>query len=160
EQDVRDALPAVHVPTLVIHRTGDHWIKPEHGRYLAERIVDARYVELPGNNHHVFYGDTEGVVGEVRVFLDSLREHVATDRVLATLLFTDIVGSTAHAAKIGDDKWRNLLEQHHAVVRQQLARFRGHEIDTTGDGFFATFDGAARAARCALAIADAVRSLG
>ena len=160
EQDVRKALPAVHVPTLVMNRSGDRWISPAHGKYLADRIAGSKYVELPGTSHYPFYGDTEAVVTEVRSFLGSLGEHAATDRVLATLLFTDIVGSTAHAARLGDAKWRSLLEQHHALVRQQLARFRGQEIDTTGDGFFATFDGAARAARCAIAIGEAVRALG
>jgi class 3 adenylate cyclase len=136
----------------------------EHGRYLAQQIRGARLVELPGRSH-IFTGDgVERLVDEVRAFLESVGSGGWTapepDRVLATVLFTDIVGSTAKAAELGDRGWRELVEQHHAAIRRELARFRGHEIDTAGDGFFASFDGPARAIRCACAISESVRQFG
>ena len=163
--DVRDVLPAIHVPTLVAHRAGDRVVDVEAGRDLAERIPGARFLELPGEDHSPFTGDEGELVQATREFLEEVaRERVwedeVSDRVLATVLFTDLVGSTSRAAELGDTQWRDLLEKHDALVRRQLARYRGQEIETTGDGFFATFDGPARAIRCASAIRDAVRELG
>jgi len=161
EIDVRAVLPTIRVPTLVIHRTGDRVAKVEEGRYLAAHIPGARYVEQPGDDH-VFAGDGSApVIHEIERFVEQLPEaDLEPDTVLATVLFTDIVGSTATAAELGDRRWRELLERHHDAVRGQLARFRGREVDTAGDGFFATFDGPARAIRCACAVGDAVSELG
>jgi pimeloyl-ACP methyl ester carboxylesterase len=159
ELDVREILPAVRVPALVLHRSGDRWVRPGHGRYLAERMPIARYVELEGDNHFPFHGNTEAVVAEVRTFLDSLPAREETERMLATILVTDIVGSTKRAAELGDERWRGVLDRHDEIVREQLERFRGREIRSTGDGFLATFDGAARAVHCAAAIRDAVSGL-
>lgn len=159
--DIRDVLPAVRVPTLVVHRTGDRWIRVEHGRYLGEHIPGARYVELPGDDHYPFVGDSDAILAEVREFVTGARdEHADEERVLATVLFTDIVDSTSRAAELGDRKWRDLLDRHDDGVRDALRRFRGREVKTTGDGFFATFDGPARAVRCARSISDLGRSLG
>ncbi len=161
EIDVRDVLPAIRVPTLVLHRVGDVNIKVEGARYLAERISGARFVGLPGDDHPAAVGDTEPLLGELESFIANLPEaQFEADTVLATVLFTDLVGSTAVAAELGDRRWRELLERHHEVVRRELARFRGLEVDTAGDGFFATFDGPARAIRCARAVTDAVGELG
>ena len=159
EIDVRDVLQAVHVPTLVLHREGDRWIRVQHGRYLAEHIEGARYGELRGDNHFAFYGDLEAVVDEMRSFLATLPEPHDVDRMLAAILVTDIAGSTQRAAELGDSRWRALLDEHDAITRKQLAFFRGREIRSTGDGFLAVFDGAARAVRCAGAIRDALRPL-
>jgi pimeloyl-ACP methyl ester carboxylesterase/class 3 adenylate cyclase len=156
DYDVREILPAVRVPTLVLHRAGDRYIRVEHGRYLAERIPGARYVELPGEDHYPFYGDMEAVVAEIRSFLATLPEPGEANRMLATMLVTDIVGSTRQAAELGDRRWRELLDRHDETVRAQLDRFRGQEIRSTGDGILAMFDGAARAVRCAAAIRDAL----
>ena len=163
--DVRNVLPAIRVPTLVISRTGDAPEIVGGSRYLAEHISGARHVELPGSDHSIFAGDPDSFIDEIESFLvDVWQEREAheaePDRVLATILFTDIVGSTAKAAELGDRRWRDVLQDHHAVVRRQLARFRGREIDTAGDGFFASFDGPARAIRCARAITDGVGELG
>jgi pimeloyl-ACP methyl ester carboxylesterase len=160
EIDVRDVLPTIRVPTLVLHRTGDRDAKVEEGRWLAGRIPGARFVELEGDDHLVWVGDVDAVVDEVQEFLTGVRGGTEPDRVLATVLFTDIVGSTERAVAAGDRAWATLLSEHNALVRRQLERFRGVEIDTTGDGFFASFDGPARAIRCALAIRDGVRALG
>jgi pimeloyl-ACP methyl ester carboxylesterase len=160
EIDVRHVLPAVSVPTLVLHRKGDSAVVVEEGRYIADRIPGAKYLELDGDDHWPWLGDADVVLEEVQEFLTGTREPAEPDRVLATVLFTDIVGSTERAAGLGDRRWRDLLEDHHAIVRSELARFRGREIDTSGDGFFAAFDGPARAVRCAGAIAQAVSSLG
>jgi pimeloyl-ACP methyl ester carboxylesterase len=157
--DVRGILAAIHVPTLVIHRTGDRDSRLEEGRYIAERIPGARFVELDGEDHSPFMGPDQ-IVDEVEEFLTGVRRGPDVDRVLATVLFTDIVGSTSRAAELGDRKWGSLLEQHHQTVRRELRRFRGHEVDTAGDGFLATFDGPARAVRCALAVRDGLRQLG
>src|SRR5205807_7708127 len=132
----------------------------EHGRDLAVRITGARLVEMPGSDHFFLASDVDELATEIEEFLTGTRHEADSDRVLATVLFTDIVGSTALAAEVGDRRWRDLLLQHHALVRQQLVRFRGREIDTAGDGFFATFDGPARAIHCAVAIEGAVRELG
>jgi class 3 adenylate cyclase/predicted alpha/beta hydrolase len=158
--DVRDVLGAVRVPTLVLTRADDQFVRSGHGRYLAEHIPSARFVELPGRDYLYFVGDTESLLDEVQEFLTGVRVAPEPDRVLATVMFTDIVGSTERTAAIGDRAWRDMVERHHTAVRRQLERFRGREVDTAGDGFFATFDGPARAIRCAEAIRDAVHSLG
>jgi pimeloyl-ACP methyl ester carboxylesterase len=157
--DIRSVLPTIHVPTLVIHRKDDS-VPVEHGRYLASHITGARLVELPGADHAAFLGASDDIVDEVEEFLTGTRNSAEIDRVLTSILFTDIVGSTRTATRLGDRAWRGLLEHHHATVRTMLARYQGHEIDTAGDGFFATFDGPGRAVRCAIAIVEAVRSLG
>jgi class 3 adenylate cyclase len=157
--DIRDVLPVVQVPTLVIHRSDNRWMTPAHGRYLAENIPGARYVEVPGSDHVPFLGDSEAITAEIEEFLTGARPQPESDRVLATVLFTDIVSSTARASELGDRRWRELLDRHDEAVRSQLARFRGQEVNTTGDGFVATFDGPARAVECARAIRDAALQL-
>jgi class 3 adenylate cyclase len=159
EIDVRCVLPSVAVPTLVLHPEGDLF-PVEISRYLAERIPGARLVELKGVDHYPWFGSVDPLVAEIEEFLTGVRPQPEIDRVLATLLFTDIVDSTARAAEMGDRRWRELLEKHHALVRRELKRSRGREVDTTGDGFLAMFDGPARAVRCAAAIRDAVAGLG
>jgi class 3 adenylate cyclase len=160
EIDVRPILEAIRVPTLVLHRIGDRTIPVEAGRYFAARIPGASLVELTGEDHLPWIGDSDAVLGEIEQFLTGARTHPPSDRVLATVLFTDIVGSTARAAEVTDAAWADLLQAHNARVRDQLARYAGREIGTTGDGFLAVFDGPARAVRCALALSDAVRPLG
>ncbi|MGH2757503.1 MAG: adenylate/guanylate cyclase domain-containing protein [Actinomycetota bacterium] len=157
--DVRHVAPAINVPTLIVHATGDKICHVENARFLARTIPGARYVEMPGEDHVPWFAPDD-VLAEIREYLTGQREAAAPDRVLATVLFTDLVGSTERATELGDRKWRDLLEQHHAAIRRELKRFDGREIDTAGDGFFATFDGPARAIRCARAIVGAVRSLG
>ncbi|TMK35872.1 MAG: adenylate/guanylate cyclase domain-containing protein [Actinobacteria bacterium] len=159
EIDPWPVFATIRVPTLVLHRTGDILEPIEHARAAAARIPGARFVELPGDKHNLFEG-AEDVAEEVEEFLTGSRHSAEPDRVLATVLFTDIVGSTERASRLGDRGWRELLDQHNARIRRQLERFRGREIDTTGDGFFATFDGPARAVRCAQAIGASVRELG
>jgi class 3 adenylate cyclase len=158
--DVRSILPTIRVPTLVLQRREDVYRDPGHAKYLAAHIPGAKLVELSGVDHLPYVGDSDSVLDEVQEFLTGVRPPPEHDRVLATVLFTDIVGSTERASALGDRAWKELLERHHALVRQQLARFRGREIDTAGDGFLATFDGPARAIRCAGAIRDTLRSLG
>jgi class 3 adenylate cyclase len=160
--DVRDVLPVVSAPTLVLQQRGDPWTRAEHGRYLAQHIPGAAYVELDGADHIPTAAMAPQLLAQVMPFLQDAvtREAPGPDKVLATVLFSDIVGSTARAAELGDARWRELLAAHHGRVRAQLARFRGVELDTAGDGFFARFDGPARGIRCALAIRDAVRELG
>ena len=160
EIDVRPILPAVRVPTLILHRTGDRLTSIGQGRYLADHISGARFRELPGDDHTLFVGDSDSIVDEIEEFLTGTRHGAEPDRVLATVLFTDIAGSTERAATLGDRKWRELLEQHHAMVRKNLTEFRGREIDTAGDGFLTSFDGPARGVRCAAAIIQGARSLG
>ena len=144
-----------------MHRTDDKTINVEGGRYLAEHIPDARYIELPGVDHLPWFGDNAREIADaIQEFLTGARGPVEGDRVLATVLFTDIVGSTEKAAALGDRRWRDLLDNHHATIRRNLVRFRGLEVKTTGDGILATFDGPARGVRCACAIADEVRPLG
>jgi class 3 adenylate cyclase len=155
--DISDILSSVRVPTLVVHCTGDTLINVEYGRFLAERIPGARLVELPGQDHLFFLHDR--IADAIEEFLTGSISAAESDRVLATVLFTDIVGSTARAEQLGDRRWHDLLEVHHATVRRELARFRGKEVKSLGDGFLATFDGPARAVRCACAIAEAVRPL-
>ena len=162
--DVRHALAAVQAPTLVLHRTG-HGIDIRGGRHLAERIPGARFVELEGSENFPYLGDSESVLGETERFLDDLWQGGAwkkpePERILATVLFSDIVGSSEKAASLGDRAWRLLLERHHELVRRLLARYRGKEVDTAGDGFLASFDGPGRAIRCGCAIADTVPELG
>ncbi len=161
EIDVRHALSVVHVPTLVIHRTGDRSLPIEGARYMAERMPRANLIELSGDDHLPFVGEQDEILDDVEEFLTGIRPPPAPARVLTTVLFTDIVGSTERAAVLGDRRWRDLLEMHNAVIRRELALYRGDEIDTAGDGFFASgFDGPARAIRCGCAIRDAVASLG
>jgi len=160
ELDVRDILPAIRVPTLIVHRTGDTLIRVDHARHMAEHIPGARLVELPGDDHLWWFGDQDAIVDEIEEFLTGERSAPPVDRVLATVMFTDIVGSTERAAELGDGRWRELLERHEAIVRKQLERHRGREVKTTGDGFLATFDGPARAIGCARAIVDTVQPLG
>jgi pimeloyl-ACP methyl ester carboxylesterase len=158
--DVRDVLPTIQVPTLVLHRTGDHDVNIAEGRYLASKIPGAKFVELSGADHWIAAGNTDEIADEIEEFLTGTRPVPNPDRVLASVLFTDIVGSTERAAELGDAGWRNLLNAHDAAVRRELERFRGREVDTAGDGFLATFDGPARAVRCAISAGGAVRDLG
>ncbi len=158
--DLRDVLPMIRVPTLVVHRADAKRIPPENGRYLAAHIPDAKYVEIPGVDSFMWAGDQERIVDEIQEFLTGARPAPATDRVLATILFTDIVSSTEHAAEIGDRRWRDLLDAHHGVVRDHVERARGRIIETKGDGFVATFDGPARAVVCAHEIARDIHLLG
>ena len=162
--DVRDVLPLIRVPTLVLFRTEIEGLDVRNGRYIAERIPGAQLVELPGRDFGVVFGDQEALFGELERFLAEVGQAKQLapepDRVLSTVLFTDIVDATARAAALGDSGWRQLLQAHHEVVRSQLSRFRGREMDTAGDGFFATFDGPARAIRCACAIRERLDKLG
>jgi class 3 adenylate cyclase len=160
ELDVRAVLPTVRVPTLVVHNADDPVITPAMGKYVADHIPDAKYVELPGRNMYHFVEPWRSSFQEISEFLTGHRAEVADDRVLATVLFTDIVDSTRRAAEIGDRDWRALLDAHDAVVRAQLTRFRGRELGTAGDSFLAMFDGPQRAIRCAMSIRDAVQALG
>jgi class 3 adenylate cyclase len=160
EMDVQALLPTIRVPTLVLHHADDPLIPPDKGKYIAEHVPDAKYFELPGRNVYHFvepWRDSFQVIAE---FLTGQQADVADDRVLATVLFTDIVDSTRRAAEMGDRDWHALLDAHDAVVRVQLSRFRGREVNTSGDGFLAMFDGPQRAIRCAMAIRDAVKALG
>jgi pimeloyl-ACP methyl ester carboxylesterase len=159
--NVRDIIPTIRVPTLVIHRTGDRLIPAKAGRSLAKHIPGARYIELPGEDHLFFVGgNADRIADAIEEFLTGSHGPVAVDRVLATVLFTDIVGATDKAEALGDQRWRDLLANHHAAVRRSLDRFRGREIKTTGDGFLAVFDGPARGVRCACSIADEISLLG
>jgi pimeloyl-ACP methyl ester carboxylesterase len=160
ETDVRAVLPTISVPTLVMHRTGDALVDVGNSRYMAERIPGAKLVEFSGEDHLWWFGDQDAIVDEIEEFLTGARHAQEPDRVLATVLFTDIVGSTERAVELGDSAWRQLLERHGEVVRRQLTRYRGREINTTGDGFLATFDGPARGISAALGIAEGVRPLG
>ena len=158
--DIRQVLPAIHVPALVLHRAGDAYREVGHGRYLAAHIPGAKYVELPGPDHLAYVGDQDAVLDEVEEFLTGVRRGPEPDRVLATVLFTDIVGSTERAVAAGDRTWRDLLDRHNTLVRRELDHFRGREVDTAGDGFLATFDGPARAIRCARQVAEKIPGLG
>ena len=160
EIDVRQVLPAIRVPTLIVHNTGDRTTPVEFGRYMAERIPGAKYVELPGIDHLPYVGNADTILDEIEEFLTGVRRGPEPDRVLATVMFTDIVDATRRATELGDRRWRDLLDAHHTLVREQLAKFRGREIDTAGDGFLAAFDGPARAVRAADAVAAGVRTLG
>jgi pimeloyl-ACP methyl ester carboxylesterase len=158
--DIRHILPTIQVPTLVLHRTGDRDVNIAEGRYIAAKTPGAKFVELPGADHAISAGDVDAVADEIEEFLTGIRPAPEPDRVLATVLFTDIVGSTDRAVELGDRRWREVLALHDAAVRQELERFRGREVDTAGDGFFATFDGPARAVRCAKAIVASMREIG
>jgi pimeloyl-ACP methyl ester carboxylesterase len=158
--DVRHVLPVIRVSTLVLHRSGDPVTRVGGARYMAEHIQGAKYVELPGEDHFPWTGDADAVLDEVEEFLTGARHGPELDRMLATVLFTDIAGSTERAVELGDRQWQELLEHHHRLVRSELSRFRGREVDTAGDGFFATFDGPARAIRSACAIQEAVARIG
>ena len=160
EIDIREVLPSIRVPTLILHRTGDLDMDVGGARYMASRIAGAKYIELPGDDHLPFVGNQEAILDEIEEFLTGARQHAELDRVLATVLFTDMVGSTERSAALGDKRWRDLLEAHNRVMREELDRFRGREIDTAGDGFFATFDGPARAVRCACAMRNELARLG
>jgi class 3 adenylate cyclase len=163
EIDVRDVLPAIQVPTLILHRVGDKAVPVEAGRYIAQHIRGAKYVELPGDDHllQAYDQDTLNLlIDEIEEFVTGARSGPEPDRVLVTVMFTDIVSSTERAAAVGDRRWRELLDGYLGVARRQLERFRGREVDVAGDGLFAIFDGPARAIRCACAIRDAVHPLG
>jgi pimeloyl-ACP methyl ester carboxylesterase len=158
--DVRHVVPSIRVPTLVLHAPGDPMVPFAQGKWLAEQIPGARFVELHGQDHVPWFDLADEVIAEIRDFLTGFREPTEPEQVLATVLFTDIVDSTDRAREMGDRQWRDLLEKHHATVRDALGRFRGREIDTAGDGFFASFDGPARGIRCAQAIMDALERIG
>jgi len=157
--DVRDALPLVQAPTLVLHRSGDRDADVAEGRFIAERVPDARFVELPGDDH-IPHVNPDQILDEIEEFLTGVRPAVVGDRVLATVLFTDLVGSTERARALGDHRWRELVGRHDDAVRRELSRFGGEEVDTAGDGFFALFEGPTSAIRCALSTRDSVRGLG
>jgi pimeloyl-ACP methyl ester carboxylesterase len=158
--DVRDIVPNVHVPTLVLHRRYDRLVNVRHGRWLAEHLPNARMVELPGHDHLPWYEDPDRTLGEIQEFLTGARDAPEPERTLATVLFTDIVDSTRTAAELGDQRWRTVLEGHQRAVREALGRFDGQEVKSTGDGFLATFDGPARAIRCARAVHGSSEPLG
>jgi class 3 adenylate cyclase len=160
EIDIRPVLPVVRVPTLVLHRRDDVTVDVGAGHYLAEHIPGAKYVELAGCDHLPFIGDADAVLEEIEAFLTGARQASEPDRVLATVLFVDIVGSTEQAAALGDRRWRDRLDGYYGAVRRELERFRGRHINTAGDGVLATFDGPARAIRCACALRDGLRVLG
>jgi pimeloyl-ACP methyl ester carboxylesterase/class 3 adenylate cyclase len=158
--DVRDVLPVIHVPTLVIHRDDDAIVLERQARYVADQIEDAIYVHFPGRDHLPFIGDADAIADEVEQFVTGRRPIREVDKVLATVLFTDIVDSTRRQAELGDRGWKELIERHHATVRDLLRRYRGEEQDTAGDGFFVRLDGPARAIRCAQDIVETIRPLG
>ena len=160
EIDTRDVLPAIRVPSLLLYRTDDVDVQVDEGRWIASRIPGSRFVELPGADHLMWTEGSDAILDEIEGFLTGVRRGPAPDRVLTTVLFTDIVGSTERAAAMGDRDWAALVDRHHAVIRTELDRFQGREVDTAGDGFLARFDGPARAVRCAIAAGDAVRGLG
>ena len=160
EIDIRHVLPAIRVPTLVLHRDGDQRVDVEAGRFLGQTIPGAKYVELPGADHVPWVGDVDRLVDEIEEFLTGSRSQVEPDRVLATVMFTDIVDSTKKASDLGDRQWRALLDKHDLILRQEITRHRGREVKSLGDGLLATFDGPARAVRCATSICAAVRALG
>jgi class 3 adenylate cyclase len=157
--DVRQVLPHIQVPTLVIHRTDERVVSVGHGRYLAEHIPGARLLEQPGEEHLPWLGDADGMLDAIEEFVTGSRHHVDEDRVLATVLFTDIVDSTRHAAESGDRRWRELLDAHDEIGGREVGRFRGRRVKATGDGMLALFDGPARGVRCAEAVRDAVAEL-
>jgi pimeloyl-ACP methyl ester carboxylesterase len=158
--DVRHVLPAIRVPSLIMHRTGDRSLDARGSRYMAQQIPGAKYLEFPGDDHLPWLGDADIVVDEIEEFLTGARHAKEPDRVLATVMFTDIVQSTERVAEIGDRRWRELLDNFYTIVRRHIEGYRGQEIDTAGDGLFASFDGPARAVRCAQAITHDVASLG
>jgi len=155
--DIRAVLPTIRVPTLVLHRTGDRLVPVDSGRYVADHIPGATFVELPGDDFYFFVGDQDSLLDEIQGFLTGVRGSPEIDRILSTVMFTDIVGSTDRAAELGDRRWREALDVHDLTVRKHIEHFRGRRIKTTGDGVLATFDGPARAIRCARAIGNEVR---
>jgi len=159
EIDVRHVAPAIRVPTLVVHKTGDTRVSVEAGRFLGSAIPGAKFVELPGCDHVLWVGDVDRIADEIEEFLTGSRSEIEPDRVLATVMFTDIVDSTKRASELGDRRWQGLLEQHNQILRRELEKFRGREVKTLGDGVLATFDGPARAVRCATSMVESVRSL-
>ena len=158
--DIRHVIPAIRVPALIMHRAGDKTVRLEAGRFLADNIPGAKFIEYPGDDHLPWTSDFEQILGDIEEFVTGSRHAAEVDRVLATVMFADIVKSTERAAEIGDRKWRELLQDFYGVVRKNLGRYRGREVDTAGDGLLATFDGPARAVRCAQAINEDVPSLG
>ena len=158
--DVRDVVPTVQVPALILHRAHDRLVNIRHGRWLADHMPNARFVELPGDDHAIWYEEPELILGEVQEFLTGTRDAPEPERVLATVLFTDIVDSTRTASELGDQRWREVLESHDRAVGDALGQFGGRRIKSTGDGFLATFDGPARAIRCARAIVDSAPDQG
>jgi len=161
EIDVRNLLPAIRVPTLILHRAGDELVPVRAGRYLAEHIPGAKYAEIPGTDHMVVDQETQDIIADqIQEFITGERRRLEPDRVVATVMFTDIVGSTQRAAEVGDGRWRELRGSWHSVMRKELAVFRGREVDTAGDGLLATFDGPARAIRCACSVRERVHALG
>jgi len=160
EIDIRYILPAIRVPTLIMHRSGDRALDVGGSRYMASQIPGAKFVEFPGDDHLPWVGDQDAVLDEIEEFLTGMRRGPDPDRVVMTMLFVDIVASTEKAAALGDRRWRDLLDGYRAAVRRELARFRGREIDVAGDGVLSMFDGPARAIRCACAIRNSVRELG
>jgi class 3 adenylate cyclase len=159
--DVRHLLPTIHAPTLILHRAGDALTPVAAGRYLAEHIPGAKYIEMPGTDHMVTDTETQDFIAdEIEEFITGTRRHLEPDRVLATVMFTDIVRSTERAAELGDSRWRELLSSYYAVLRKELNAFRGHEVNTVGDGLLATFDGPNRAIRCACSARERLRPLG
>jgi pimeloyl-ACP methyl ester carboxylesterase len=158
--DVRDVLPTIGVPTLLIYRTDDADVQVDEGRYIAERIPGSTFVELPGIDHLMWTGDTDALLDEIEGFLTGVRRGPDPDRVLATVLFTDVVGSTETANRVGDRAWRSLLDRHHQVIRRELERWRGREIDTAGDGFLTSFDSPTSAITCAQAVLRSVHEIG
>ena len=160
QTDVRHVLPAIRVPTLILHRAGDQPVRVGHARYMAERIAGARYVELAGADHMPFVGDVDAMLNEVREFLTGERAAPEADRILTTVLFADIVDSTQRATELGDREWKQLLSRFYALVDEKLHHFRGRKLDTAGDGLFAAFDGPARAVRCGMALAEGVLPFG
>ncbi len=159
-RDMRATLPLTQTPTLVLHRSGDRYIPVAHGRYIAEQIPGARYVELPGDDHLHYAGDADRMLDEIEYFITGIRPSPRTDRTLATVLFSDIVDSTRHAADVGDARWRSLLDQHDRVADELVDRFRGRTVKSTGDGILAVFDGPGRAIGCAIDLRRACRDLG
>lgn len=160
EIDYRDVLPTISVPALILHAKGDMTIEWEHGKYLADHIPDARFVLIPAQDHLPWVGAPEFILNEIEEFLTGVRTQRAIDRVLSTLMFTDIVDSTRLATELGDEQWGELLTQHDQEIRREISIYRGKEINTTGDGFFAAFDGPARALYCAKAIRQDMQLLG
>lgn len=159
DTDARAVLPVIKVPTLVQHQSHDQIIPKECGQYIAQRIAGARYLEYAGPDHFPWTKNSDAILNDIEEFLTGMRREAAGDRILVTVMFTDIVGSTQQAVALGDERWREALDTHHAIVREQIRHFRGREIDTAGDGFLAAFDGPARAVRCAAAVIQAVRDL-
>ena len=158
--DVRHVLSAIRVPTLILHRVGDKPVRVGHARYMAERIAGAKYIEMAGQDHMPWFGDTDALLGEVREFLTGERAAAEPDRILTTILFCDIVDSTKRLGELGDHRWKQVLSSFYALVDEKLHHFRGRKLDTAGDGLFAAFDGPARAVRCGAALAKAVQALG